>query len=181
MANMYDVTIYTDGACSGNPGAGGWGAILMCGDHSKQISGGDAETTNNRMELTAVIEALLALKSPSRVTLYSDSAYVVNAFNQNWLTNWQNSAWRTSGRKPVQNKDLWLKLIELTKIHKVKFVKVKGHSDNTFNNECEKNPTATIVKYLRKRELMCRKKLIAPLRNSLSISIPTTTLQNDSA
>ena len=82
MANMYDVTIYTDGACSGNPGAGGWGAILMCGNHSKQISGGDAETTNNRMELTAVIEALLALKSPSRVTLFSDSAYVVTAFNK---------------------------------------------------------------------------------------------------
>lgn len=87
MANMYDVTIYTDGACSGNPGAGGWGAILMCGDHSKKLSGSEAETTNNRMELAAVINALLALKSPSRVTLYSDSAYVVNAFNQNgWKT-----------------------------------------------------------------------------------------------
>ena len=144
MANMYDITIYPDGACSGNPGAGGWGAILMCGNHSKQLSGSEAETTNNRMELTAVIEALLALKSPSRVTLYSDSAYVVNAFNQNWLTNWQNSAWRTSGRKPVQNKDLWLKLIELTKIHKVKFVKVKGHSDNAFNNECDRLATEAI-------------------------------------
>ena len=144
MSFMHEVTIYTDGACSGNPGAGGWGAILMCGEHSKKISGSEEETTNNRMELTAVINALLALKFPSRVTLYSDSAYVVNAFNQDWITSWQNSAWRTSGRKPVQNKDLWLKLIELTKVHKVKFVKVKGHSGNAFNNECDKLATEAI-------------------------------------
>lgn len=141
---MRDVTIYTDGACSGNPGAGGWGAILICGNHSKKLNGSESETTNNRMELTAVIVALTTLKSPSRVTLYSDSAYVVNAFNQNWITNWQNSAWRTSSRKPVQNKDLWMKLIDLTKIHKVKFIKVKGHSDNTFNNECDKLATEAI-------------------------------------
>ena len=144
MSFMHEVIIYTDGACSGNPGAGGWGAILMCGEYSKKISGSEEETTNNRMELTAVISALLALKSPSRVTLYSDSAYVVNAFNQDWITSWQNSAWRTSGRKPVQNKDLWLKLIGLTKIHKVKFIKVKGHSDNAFNNECDKLATEAI-------------------------------------
>lgn len=144
MANIYEVTIYTDGACSGNPGAGGWGAILMCGSHSKQISGGEAETTNNRMELAAVLNALLALKTPSRVTLYSDSAYVVNAFNQGWITNWQKSGWRTSGRKPIQNKDLWLKLIELTKKHEVKFVKVKGHSDNTLNDRCDMLARAAI-------------------------------------
>ncbi len=134
---MIDVTIYTDGACSGNPGAGGWGAILMHGEYVKKIAGAEKETTNNRMELEAVIRALDCLKKPSKVTLYSDSAYVVNAFNQNWLENWQQSGWRTSGRKPVQNKDLWLKLIALTKKHTVKFVKVKGHSDNKYNNECD--------------------------------------------
>ena len=144
MPNLYEVIIYTDGACSGNPGAGGWGAILMCGKYSKKISGGEAETTNNRMELVAVINALLALKFPSRVTLYSDSAYVVNAFNQKWIENWLNSGWKTSGRKPVQNKDLWLKLIELTKNHKVKFIKVKGHADNAFNNECDRLATEAI-------------------------------------
>lgn len=144
MSNMYEVTIYTDGACSGNPGTGGWGAILICGKYSKKISGGEAETTNNRMELAAVINALLALKSPSRVTLYSDSAYVVNAFNQKWIENWLNSDWKTSGKKPVQNKDLWLKLIELTKNHQVKFIKIKGHADNAFNNECDRLATEAI-------------------------------------
>lgn len=134
---MIDVTIYTDGACSGNPGAGGWGAILICGEYIKKIAGAEPETTNNRMELEAVIRALSSLKKQSKVTLYSDSAYVVNAFNQDWITNWQQGGWKTSGRKPVQNKDLWQKLIALTKQHKVKFIKVKGHSDNQFNNECD--------------------------------------------
>lgn len=149
MSKQYNVTIYTDGACSGNPGAGGWGAILMYGTHSKRISGGESDTTNNRMELKAVIAALNELKFQSNVTLYSDSAYVVNAFNQNWITNWQNSGWRTSGRKPVVNKDLWLKLLDLTKKHKVKFVKVKGHSDNVFNNECDELARAAIDKISR--------------------------------
>lgn len=148
MPNLYEVTIYTDGACSGNPGAGGWGAILMYGNHSKQISGSELDTTNNRMELTAVISALLTLKKPSQVTLYSDSAYVVNAFNQKWIENWQKSNWRTSARKEIQNKDLWLKLIDLTNVHKVKFVKVKGHSNNAFNNECDKLARAAIKKIL---------------------------------
>ena len=134
---MIDVTIYTDGACSGNPGSGGWGAILMCGDFVKKIAGAEKETTNNRMELEAVIQALTCLKKQSKVTLYSDSAYVVNAFNQGWIKNWQQSGWRTSGRKPVQNKDLWLRLIKLTQAHHVKFIKVKGHSDNQYNNECD--------------------------------------------
>ncbi len=141
---MHEVTIYTDGACSGNPGAGGWGAILICGKRAKRISGGEADTTNNRMELSAIINALSVLKSPSNVKLYSDSAYVVNAFNQNWLNNWQNTGWTTSGRKPVQNKDLWLKLLDPTKTHKVEFAKVKGHADNAFNNECDELARAAI-------------------------------------
>lgn len=145
---MHKITIYTDGACSGNPGTGGWAAILMCGDYSKQISGGEKETTNNRMELTAVINALACLKSPSSVTLYSDSAYVVNAFTQKWIDNWIAGGWRTSGKKPVQNKDLWLKLISLSKTHQVKFVKVKGHSDNKFNEECDKLAKAAIDKII---------------------------------
>lgn len=130
-------TIYTDGACSGNPGAGGWAAILIHGNHIKRISGAKEETTNNRMELLAVINALSLLKIKSNVTLYSDSAYVVNAFNQKWIFTWLENGWRTAGRKPVQNKDLWLRLLTLTKMHSVKFIKVKGHADNQYNNECD--------------------------------------------
>lgn len=130
-------TIYTDGACSGNPGAGGWAAILIHGNHIKRISGAEEETTNNRMELLAVINALSLLKIKSNVTLYSDSAYVVNAFNQKWIFTWLENGWRTAGRKPVQNKDLWLRLLTLTKMHSVKFIKVKGHADNQYNNECD--------------------------------------------
>ena len=134
---MQDVTIYTDGACSGNPGPGGWGAILMYNDYKKEISGGNNSTTNNIMEITAVIEALKILKNPCNVTVYSDSAYVVNCFNQNWIFNWIKKGWKTSGNEPVKNKELWQELYNLTKIHNVKFVKVKGHSDNEFNNRCD--------------------------------------------
>lgn len=130
-------TIYTDGACSGNPGAGGWAAILMHGSHIKRISGAEEETTNNRMELLAVINALALLKYQCNVILYSDSAYVVNAFNQKWIDIWIHNGWRTSNRKPVQNRDLWVQLLSLTQKHKVKFIKVKGHSDNKYNNECD--------------------------------------------
>ena len=134
---MENVTIYTDGACSGNPGPGGWGAILMYKDYKKEISGGMKNTTNNVMELTAVIEALKLLKFPCNVKLYSDSAYVVNAFLQNWVKNWQKNNWKTSDKKDVKNKELWQELIALTKIHNIKFIKVKGHSDNEFNNRCD--------------------------------------------
>ena len=144
---MKDIIVYTDGACSGNPGIGGWGAILMCEPYTKKISGAEHSTTNNRMELTAVVKALTCIKQPSRVVVYSDSAYVVNAFVQDWITSWQSSGWRTSGKKPVQNKDLWLSLIKLTKLHQVRFVKVKGHSDNKFNNECDALAKAAIDKY----------------------------------
>lgn len=134
---MTNVTIYTDGACSGNPGVGGWSAILISGCNQKKIAGAEAETTNNRMELEAVIQALLSLKRPCTVTLYSDSAYVINAFSQKWINTWQSNGWKTSNKKSVQNRDLWLKLIELIKIHDVTFIKVKGHSDNIYNNECD--------------------------------------------
>ena len=131
------VTIYTDGACSGNPGPGGWGAILMYQGNKKEISGGKKNTTNNEMELTAVIEALKMLKFPCQVDLYSDSAYVVNAFLQNWIGNWVKNNWKTSSKEPVKNQELWKELYELTKTHQVKFIKVKGHSDNEFNNRCD--------------------------------------------
>ena len=134
---MEKVTIYTDGACSGNPGPGGWGAILMYQGNKKEISGGKKNTTNNEMELTAVIEALKMLKFPCQVDLYSDSAYVVNAFLQNWIGNWVKNNWKTSSKEPVKNQELWKELYELTKTHQVKFIKVKGHSDNEFNNRCD--------------------------------------------
>lgn len=134
---MEEITIYTDGACSGNPGPGGWGAILMYKDNIKEISGGKKDTTNNVMELTAVIEALKLLKFPCKVNLYSDSAYVVNAFLQNWVINWQKNNWKTSDKKDVKNKELWKELIELCNIHNVKFIKVKGHADNKYNNRCD--------------------------------------------
>ena len=134
---MGEVTIYTDGACSGNPGPGGWGAILMHKDNKKAISGGKKDTTNNVMELTAVIEALKLLKYPCKVNVYSDSAYVVNAFLQHWINGWQRNNWKTSDKKDVKNKELWQELIELTKVHDVTFFKVKGHADNEYNNRCD--------------------------------------------
>ena len=132
-----NVIIYTDGACSGNPGPGGWGSILMYKGNRKEISGGKKDTTNNIMELTAVIEGLKMLKYPCEVEIYSDSAYVVNGFNQGWIYNWVKNNWKTSGKEPVKNKEIWQELYELTKLHKVKFIKVKGHSDNEFNNRCD--------------------------------------------
>lgn len=134
---MDKVTIYTDGACSGNPGPGGWGAILMLNENKKEISGGKKDTTNNVMELTAVIEALKLLKRPCNVDLYSDSAYVVNAFLQNWILGWIKNGWKNSNREDVKNKELWQELISLTKVHDVTFHKVKGHADNEYNNHCD--------------------------------------------
>ena len=134
---MEKVTIYTDGACSGNPGPGGWAAVLIYNENRKEISGGKKETTNNIMELTAVIEALKLLKYPCEVDLYSDSAYVVNGFNQGWIYNWKKNNWKTSSKEPVKNKELWQELYSLTKEHDVTFIKVKGHSDNEYNNRCD--------------------------------------------
>lgn len=135
---MKQVTIYTDGACSGNPGAGGWGAILMFNGREKEISGGERETTNNRMELMAVIAAFKRLKEPCEVRLYSDSQYVVGAFANRWVESWQRNGWRTANKGEVKNVDLWTELIALTRMHKVEFIKVKGHADNEFNNRCDK-------------------------------------------
>ncbi len=134
---MEKVVIYTDGACSGNPGPGGWGAVLMYNDIKKEISGGKRDTTNNIMELTAVVEALKMLKYPCEVDLYSDSSYVVNAFDKGWINNWIQNNWKTSSKDPVKNKEIWKELHSLIQIHKVKFIKVKGHSDNEYNNRCD--------------------------------------------
>ena len=134
---MEKVTIYTDGACSGNPGPGGWGAILMYKGNQKEISGGMKNTTNNIMELTAVIEGLKMLKFECEVDLYSDSAYVVNGFKQGWIYNWVKNNWKTANKEPVKNKEIWEELYNLTKKHKVNFIKVKGHSDNKYNNRCD--------------------------------------------
>ncbi len=134
---MKKVIIYTDGACSGNPGPGGWGTILMYEDIKKEISGGKKDTTNNVMEITAVIEGLKLLKYPCEVEIYSDSAYVVNAFNQEWITNWKRNGWKNSKKEEVKNRELWEELESLIKQHEVKFIKVKGHSDNEYNNRCD--------------------------------------------
>ena len=134
---MEKITIYTDGACSGNPGPGGWAAILMYKGEKKELSGGKKDTTNNIMEVTAVIEGLKALKYPCEVDLYSDSAYVINAFSKGWIYNWMKNNWKTSNKESVKNKELWEELYSLTKVHKVNFIKVKGHSDNEYNNRCD--------------------------------------------
>ncbi|QAY67093.1 ribonuclease HI [Paenibacillus protaetiae] len=134
---MKEVTIYTDGACSGNPGPGGYGAVLFYGQHKKEISGGEKHTTNNRMEILAVIEALSLLKEPCNIKVYSDSAYVVNCFQQNWIRGWQRNGWKNSKKEPVENQDLWKKLLDVMSQHQVEYIKVKGHSDNEWNNRCD--------------------------------------------
>lgn len=131
------VTIYTDGACSRNPGPGGWGCVLIYEGHRKEASGFQESTTNNRMEITAAIQALELLKKPCSVAVYTDSAYLCNAFEQKWLDRWQINGWKTSGKKDVENRDLWEKLIGLCRVHDVAFHKVKGHADNLENNRCD--------------------------------------------
>ena len=134
---MKTVTIYTDGACSDNPGPGGWGAILRWGEHSKELSGGEASTTNNRMELTAVISALRALREPCAVELYSDSKYVIDGLDKGWAESWRRRGWVRSDKKPALNPDLWGELLELAAVHEVRCHWVKGHADNEFNNRCD--------------------------------------------
>ncbi|MDR1328485.1 MAG: ribonuclease HI [Oscillospiraceae bacterium] len=133
---MKKVTVYTDGACSGNPGPGGWGAVLLYGDKRREMSGGEARTTNNRMELTGVIEALGALTEPCEVTLYTDSKYVSDAINKRWLNSWVRQNWRKKDGE-VKNPDLWQALLPLLSRHKVSFVWVKGHAENEHNNRCD--------------------------------------------
>ena len=134
---MKKVTIYTDGACSGNPGPGGWGAILAYNGVEKELSGGEAETTNNRMELTAVIEALSALKEPCSVELYSDSRYVIDALEKRWAYGWRSRGWKKADKKPALNVDLWERLLELVERHRVTYHWVKGHAENEKNNRCD--------------------------------------------
>lgn len=144
---MKKVVLYTDGACSGNPGVGGWGAVLMFKGAEKRISGAEEATTNNRMEMTAVIEGLKCLKEPCEVEVYSDSAYTVNAFQNGWIYGWEQNGFKKADNKPVLNEDLWRVLLELTRVHKVKFIKVKGHADNEYNNLCDKLATTAVKNF----------------------------------
>ena len=146
---MKEVTIYTDGACSGNPGPGGWGAILIYKDKRVELSGYDAHTTNNRMELLAPIRALQRLKEPCFVCVYSDSADLVNAFRQHWLENWVRRSWIKSDKKPVENRDLWEEILRQTQIHHIEWGKVKGHADNPLNNRCDELATGEIKQHRR--------------------------------
>ena len=144
---MKKVTIYTDGACSGNPGPGGWGAILAYNGVEKELSGGEAETTNNRMELTAVIEALSALKEPCYVELYSDSRYVIDALEKRWAYGWRSRGWKKADKKPALNVDLWERLLELVERHRVTYHWVKGHAENEKNNRCDEMAVAESKKF----------------------------------
>jgi ribonuclease HI len=135
---MKEVTIYTDGACSGNPGPGGWAAILVYGGHERVIAGAERETTNNRMELTAIIESLRVLRGACIANVYTDSAYVANAFNQGWVDRWLAGGWKTASKKPVKNRDLWEQLLALMRTHDVRFRKVKGHTDDALNNRVDR-------------------------------------------
>ncbi|MCI9465665.1 MAG: ribonuclease HI [Ruminiclostridium sp.] len=144
---MKAVTVYTDGACSGNPGPGGWGAVLLYGSHRKEISGGAPATTNNRMELTAVIEALKLLKEPCQVALYSDSKYVIDALEKGWAWGWKRRGWVKSDKKPALNPDLWEELLQLTQTHKLEYHWVKGHASNPLNNRCDELAVAESKKF----------------------------------
>lgn len=144
---MKHVDLFTDGSCSGNPGPGGWGCVLIYKSITKEFSGGCKQTTNNRMEITAVIEGLKQLKEPCQVDVYTDSAYVFNAIAKKWLDKWKTNGWKTSTKKEVENIDLWYDLIKLLEIHTVTFNKVKGHSDNSMNNRCDKLATEQTAFY----------------------------------
>ena len=144
---MKTVTLYTDGACSGNPGPGGWGAILLYNGHELALSGGEKSTTNNRMELTAVIEALQKLKEPCIVELYSDSKYVIDALEKGWAWGWKKRGWVKSDKKPALNPDLWDTLLSLTQKHELRYHWVKGHADNEYNNRCDTMAVAESRKF----------------------------------
>ena len=151
------VRLYTDGACSGNPGPGGWAAILKFGPHQKEISGNMSHTTNNRMELFAVISGLGALKQSCKVEVYSDSTYVVNAFNQNWIDGWLKRGWKTSENKPVENQDLWRLLLITMRKHDVSFHKVPGHQDHAENNRCDELARSEVQKIIAQNVVMAPK------------------------
>ena len=134
---MQTVILYTDGACSGNPGPGGWGALLIWNKKEKELSGSAADTTNNRMEMRAVIEGLRALTKPCHVKIHSDSALIVNAFNQNWIKNWKKRGWKKANKKPVENQDLWKEMLDAMEPHNVEWIKVKGHSGHPLNDRVD--------------------------------------------
>ena len=146
---MKEVNLYTDGACSGNPGPGGWGCILEYRGTEKEMSGGEASTTNNRMELLAVINGLGALREKCAVTLYSDSKYVIDALRLGWAAKWRASGWMRSKKEPAKNPELWEKLLALTEKHEMKYVWVKGHADNEYNNRCDALAVAESKKFQR--------------------------------
>ena len=148
---MKNVILYTDGACSGNPGVGGWACVLIYENAKKELSGGEQLTTNNRMELMAVINGLKALKEPCNVEIFSDSAYVVNAFLNGWINSWILNGWKTSSKSPVLNKELWEELITLNQVHKISWNKVKGHADNELNNRCDELARAEVQKLSAKK------------------------------
>ena len=144
---MKQVELYTDGACSGNPGPGGWGAILIFKGIEKELSGGEASTTNNRMELTAVIEGLSALKESCIVELYSDSKYVIDGLSKGWAASWRAKGWKKADKKPALNPDLWETLLTLTEKHQMRYHWVKGHAENPYNNRCDELAVAESKKF----------------------------------
>ncbi|MFO7848039.1 MAG: ribonuclease HI [Balneolaceae bacterium] len=135
---MKEVILYTDGACSGNPGPGGWGTLLIWNGKEKELSGGAPQTTNNRMEMQAIIEGLRALKEPCHVKVHSDSALIINTFQKNWIDGWKKRGWKKSNKKPVENQDLWKEMLKVMAPHKVDWIKVKGHSTNELNNRVDR-------------------------------------------
>ncbi|MEO1021366.1 MAG: ribonuclease HI [Bacteroidota bacterium] len=147
MSDRPIVTVYTDGACSGNPGPGGWGTILISGTHERTLSGGEKQTTNNRMEMQAVIEALNALKKPCEVHIHSDSALIINAMTKGWIDNWQAKGWKKADKKPVENRDLWEAMLKAMRSHSVKWVKVKGHSGIELNERADQLAVAEAKKF----------------------------------
>ncbi|MBE6926610.1 MAG: ribonuclease HI [Ruminococcaceae bacterium] len=144
---MKQVELYTDGACSGNPGPGGWGAILIYKGTEKELSGGENGTTNNRMELTAVIEGLSALKESCIVELYSDSKYVIDGLSKGWAVSWRKNGWKKADKKPALNPDLWERLLSLTEKHQMRYHWVKGHAENPYNNRCDELAVAESKKF----------------------------------
>ena len=142
-----EVILYTDGACSGNPGPGGWGTLLIWNGKEKELSGGDPDSTNNRMEMQAVIEGLKALNRKCHVKVHSDSALIINAFTKGWVKNWQKNGWKKADKKPVENRELWEEMIHYVNQHEVSWIKVKGHSDNELNNRVDQLAVEASQKY----------------------------------
>lgn len=148
--NMKTVNIYTDGACRGNPGAGGWGAILEYNGRRREMSGGEPETTNNRMELSAVIEAFSALKEPCEINLYSDSKYVIDGLSKGWAKSWKEKGWKKADKSPALNPELWDKLLSLCEIHKINYHWIKGHDGHPENERCDTLATTEADKFTKK-------------------------------